>query len=86
MRDEAGLGLAIQWVQQALICAYEDNCPLRPIRKGKKSLRWTPELESLRREVRRLFNRCRADKSLRSWDLYREAQRRYRKEVQKASK
>jgi len=44
---DAGLGLAVHWVQQALISAYEDNCPLRPIRKGKKSLRWTSELESL---------------------------------------
>ena len=35
--------------------------------------------------MRRLFNRCRADNS-NSWELYREAQRKYRKEVQKASK
>jgi hypothetical protein len=26
--NEAGLGLAINWVQHALITAYEDNCPL----------------------------------------------------------
>ena len=86
MKDEAGLGLAIQWIQQALISAYEDSCPLRPFRKGRKSLRWSTELESLRREVRQVFNRCRADNDLHSWDLYREAQRRYRKEVPKASK
>ena len=34
----------------------------------------------------RLFNRCRADNKSSSWELYREAQRRYRKEVRKASK
>ena len=51
MKDEAGLGLAIHWIQQALISTYEDNCPLRPIRKGRKSLRWTLELQLLRREV-----------------------------------
>jgi len=28
MKDEAGLGLAIHWIQQALISAFEDNCPL----------------------------------------------------------
>jgi hypothetical protein len=54
MKDETGLGLAVHWVQQA----YEDNCPLRPIKKGRKSLRWTSELESLRREVTLLFNKC----------------------------
>ena len=36
MKDEAGLGLAVHRIQQALISAYEDNCPLRPTRKGRK--------------------------------------------------
>ena len=80
MKDEGGLGLAVHWVQQALISAFEDNCPLRPVKKGRKFLRWTSELESLRREVRQLFNKCRGDNP-HSWELYREAQRRYRKEV-----
>jgi hypothetical protein len=52
MKDEAGLGLAIHWVQQGLISGYEDNCPLRPVKTGKQSLKWTSELESLRRGVR----------------------------------
>jgi len=85
MKDEAGLGLAVHWIQQALITAYEDNCPLRLAKNGRKSLQWTSELESLRREVGRLFNRCRADNQSSSWELYRVAQRRYRKEVRKAS-
>jgi len=85
MEGEGGLRLAIHWIQQALIAAYEDNCPLRPAKNRRKSLKWTSELESLRREVRWLFNRCRADNKSSSWELYREAQR-YRKEVCKASK
>jgi hypothetical protein len=28
MKDEAGLGLATHWIQQALVSAFEDNCPL----------------------------------------------------------
>jgi len=79
MKSEAGLGLAIHWVQQTLISAYEDNYPLRPVKTGRQSLKWTAELESLRRGVRRLFNKCRLDKNPHSWDLYREAQRNYRK-------
>jgi len=86
MEDEAGLGLAIQCVQQALISAYEENCPLVPLRTGRKPLRWTAELQLLRKEVRRLFNRCRAKNDTSNWDLYRQAQHRYRKEVRKASK
>jgi len=69
----------------ALISAYEDNCPLRPVKTGRQSLKWTVELESLRREVGRLFNKCRSDKNLHSWVLYRGGQRNYRKEVRKAS-
>jgi len=86
MKSEAGLELAIHWVQEALISAYEDNCPLRPVKTGRQSLKWTAELESLRRGVRRLFNKCRSDKNPHSWDLYKEAQQNYRKEVRKASK
>jgi len=71
MINEAGLGLAIHWVQQALISAYEDNCPLRPVKTGGQSLKWTVELESLRRGVRQLFNKCQSDKNLHSWELYR---------------
>jgi len=84
MKDEVGLGLAVRWVQQALISAYEDNCPLIPLEKGRKSLRWTSDLESLRREVRWLFNKCRPDNNPHSRKLYSEAQRRYRKDVRKA--
>jgi hypothetical protein len=54
MKSEAGLGLVIHWLQQALILAYENNCLLKPVKKGMQSLKWTTELESLRRKVRRL--------------------------------
>jgi hypothetical protein len=63
LKNEAGLELPVHWVQQALISAYEDNCPIRPVKTGRQSLKWTVELESLRREVRRLFNKCRSDGS-----------------------
>jgi len=76
MEDEAGWGFAVHWIQQSLVTAYEENCPLKPIKNGRKSLKWTSELESLRREVRRLFISCRADNKPSSWELYREAQRR----------
>jgi hypothetical protein len=41
MKNEAGLGLAVHWLQQALISAYEDNCPLKPVKTGRQSLKWT---------------------------------------------
>ena len=86
MKSEAGLGLAVHWVQQALFLAYKNNCLLKPVKAGRQTLKWTTELESLRKEVRLLFNKCRSRKNLHSWDLFREAQRTYRKEVRKAPK
>jgi hypothetical protein len=84
--NEAGLGLALNWVQHALVTAYENNCPVRLVKPANTSLRWTARLESLRRNVRRLFNKSRRDQTMHSWELYREAQWAYRKEVRKASK
>jgi len=86
MKDKAALGLAVHWIQQALITAYEDNCSFRLPKKGRKSLKWTSELQSVLREGRQLVNIYRANNKPYSWELYREAQRKYRKEVLKASK
>ena len=58
MKNEAGLGLSVQWVQQSLISVYEDNCPLRLVKTGRQTLKWAVELESLRRGLRLLFNKC----------------------------
>jgi hypothetical protein len=85
MKDEAGLGLEVHWIQEAVTSAYEENCPLRPVRRGRRTLTWTTELQSLRREVRRIFNRCRKNNA-QSWELYRETKRRFRKDVRKDSK
>ena len=78
MKAEAGLGLAILPLQQALISAKGNNCPLEPVTTGKHFLRWFPELKSLRREARRLF--------IKFWGICTEVQRRYRKEVRKDSR
>ena len=68
MEDEAGLGLAVHWIQQAPITAYEGKFHLRPAKNGK--INWTSELESVRREVTRLYNRSRADDKSSSWELF----------------
>lgn len=52
LKDETRLGLATLWVQEAPVSAYEDNCPLRPVKTSRYSLKWTTELESPRRGVR----------------------------------
>jgi hypothetical protein len=78
--DEAGLELALNWVQHALIIAYKKNSPIRLVKPARNFLRWTARLESLRRGVKRLFNKGRRDRTPQRWELYREAQREYRRE------
>jgi len=41
MKSEDGLGLPIGWVQQALVSACENNCPLKPIKTGRQTRKWT---------------------------------------------
>jgi hypothetical protein len=83
--DETGLGLAHNWVQHALVTAYE-SCPVRPVKPVSTSQRWTGRPESLRRNVRRLFNESRRDQTTHSRELHREVQRAYKREVRRASK
>jgi hypothetical protein len=85
LKDVAGLGLTISFAEGALIMAYEDKCLLKIGRKGECSLRCTSNLQPLRREVRRLFNKGRRNVTPQRWELYKEAQRRYRKEARKTS-
>jgi len=73
MKAEAGLQLAILSLQQTLISAKENNCPLKPVTTGKHGVRWNPELKSLRRGAE-------------FWGLCTEVQRGYRKEVRKDSR
>ena len=67
VKHETGLGLAVHWVQQALISSYEENRPLSPVKTGRQYLKWTSELKSLRRGVRWPFNKCRTDNNPHSW-------------------
>jgi len=47
------LDWGLQFTRFSRPLAYKDNCPLRPVKTGRQSLKWAVELESLRREVRR---------------------------------
>jgi hypothetical protein len=57
------------------------SCP-----NGFKHLNWTCELKNHTKEVGGLCNKCPGDKTPQTWELCREAQRRYSKEGGKASK
>lgn len=74
VKDEAALGLAILFIRPE----FRPKCqsPLKPVKTGTYSLKWTPNKESLRRAVSRLFNKGRRGRTPQSSELYRDAQRR----------
>ncbi|XP_032689122.1 uncharacterized protein LOC116852664 [Odontomachus brunneus] len=57
------LEVASQFVSDAIIEAYEANCPLRQKQVSTKIPWWNNELIKLRVETRRLFNRARKSKA-----------------------
>ncbi|KAJ8937979.1 hypothetical protein NQ318_015476 [Aromia moschata] len=48
-----------EFIKKTIIHAYEESCPLKQMRARQETLWWNPELSSLRRETRKLFNQAR---------------------------
>jgi len=57
MKDETRSGHTIGFILQALMSSYKDYFPLKFVRAGTYSVRWTHILQSLRKEVRLLFSK-----------------------------
>ena len=64
-----------------IVSSYENNCNLR--KKGAKNSKdwWTPELASLHKKVRKLFNKSSKFKAPEIDEAFRKAQRKYKKEL-----
>ncbi|KAG7309924.1 hypothetical protein JYU34_004438 [Plutella xylostella] len=62
--------------------SYEQACPLTsPPTRPRTSHWWGPELERLRRKIRKLFNRAKITRHYADWELYKEAQKHYKKRI-----
>ncbi|CAH2097628.1 unnamed protein product [Euphydryas editha] len=73
----------INQVTNCLITSFEQTCPLSTpkARQFHKKHWWGPELEKLRRKVRKLFNRARNTRAEHHWDAYKQAQYHYKKRI-----
>lgn len=85
IKDKAGFGLTIGFVQKGLISPYKDNCPLKVVRANKRSLKWTSTLQSLRKRGRWPSKNRWTKENLRAGNLIWDHLK-YRKEVRKTSK
>ena len=73
--------LCVEHLQRALISSFEASCPERTVGSNRKVSWWGPELQGLRTEARRAWNRARNTGHQSDWDLYRRAQKVYRDSI-----
>ncbi|KAI5630940.1 endonuclease-reverse transcriptase domain-containing protein [Phthorimaea operculella] len=63
-----------------LMNCFEQTCPLVTPRRGTavRNNWWSPDLEKLRRKLRKLFNRAKNTRAELDWDRYKETQYQYK--------
>ncbi|XP_045453518.1 uncharacterized protein LOC123662762 [Melitaea cinxia] len=73
----------INQITDCLITSFEQTCPLSSSRARQfcKGYWWGPELEKLRRRVRKLFNRAKNTRLEHHWDAYKQAQYHYKRRI-----
>ena len=69
-------------LQGAIISAFNNNCPLKKKSHKRKTNWWNQSLAELQKRVRKLFNRAMKRKDPVDWELYKEAQRQYKKSIE----
>lgn len=75
---------AVEQVNKAIVSAYHENCPEKTKRhNGEKTVWWNKNLERLRTEVRKLFNRAKDDQN---WHTYKNKLTEYNKQIRKAKR
>ena len=73
--------LNVQVLTTAVVKSYELACPVVFPKGPERSSWWGPELERLRKGLRKLFNRAKNTRTLEDWDKYRIAQKHYKKRI-----
>ena len=65
----------------AITTSYESSCPLRRRKERSNVPWWNRELQNLRRETRRLFNRAMRSQLPEDWEIYKTSQRLYKSRI-----
>ncbi|KAJ8911899.1 hypothetical protein NQ315_012313 [Exocentrus adspersus] len=72
--------------RNAVVHAYEQSCPVRKVRSRHSIPWWNPELLTLRKKARALFNRAMRTRTNADWDLYKEAQRQFKSCIKRSKR
>jgi hypothetical protein len=66
--------IAAEFLQQATVCSYENNCPLWTTGGKRKIHWWSPQLGRPHWETRKLLNNANRTGVPSDWESFREAQ------------
>ena len=83
IKERQQIDLAVESLQDAILYAYQRNCPLKVKRDNRKVSWWNKKLELKRKEVRKLFNKA---KELGNWTEYRKILTEYNKDIRRAKR
>ncbi|XP_020298476.1 uncharacterized protein LOC109862754 [Pseudomyrmex gracilis] len=83
-RSKNNLEDAADYLKNAIVDAYESNCLSRPRKPMTKIHWWNNELEKLRSETRKGFNKAKRTGLAAYWEAFRSFQREYSKAITKA--
>jgi hypothetical protein len=75
------VALAVDFVQQAIVSSYHQNCLAKVALSPRKFPWWHKELSRLKASTRRLFNKA---KKTGDWESYKMTLTNYYKEISKA--
>ena len=71
-------------LRECIVRSYENNCSLSSKSEGYGKIWWSPELSALRKKVRRLYNKSYRSKFETDRKAFRDAQKEYKKELERA--
>ncbi|KAJ8914639.1 hypothetical protein NQ315_015377 [Exocentrus adspersus] len=77
---------SVKNLTKAVVHAYEQSCPVRKVRSRHSVPWWNPELLTLRKKARALFNRAMRTRTNADWDLYKEAQRQFKSCIKRSKR
>lgn len=73
-------------LNSAIMGAYEDACPNRKLKQGKKTRWWNKDIAEKRKDSRKSYRRALASGLPEDWEVYRREQREYKKRIRQSKR
>ena len=84
--DQESLEREATALQKAMLASYEDACPPKRVRMGRKVPWWNRELTELRKQSRKLLRRAILTRTQEDWEGYKDTHRQYKGAIQSSKR